>query len=173
LNQNVKVGDKFEVMPPGGHFKLSINEVPTSNYFFFGAGSGITPLMAMIESILEATDSSVCHLLYGNRDEANIIFKEKLDRLQLVYKDRIVIDYILSQPKKEKSIGIKSIFSSPKPTWKGKIGRIDKSLIAAFLEQYPKQVIKGYYICGPGKMINARCLIRAWHPRRFGSSRIF
>ena len=85
LNDAVKVGETFEVLPPNGHFKLTLEKTQPKHYYFFGAGSGITPLMSMITSLLENDPTASCHLLYGNRDEKNIIFRKKIDRLELVY----------------------------------------------------------------------------------------
>ena len=157
LNDEVKVGDSFEILPPNGHFKLdaSINEKHT--YYFFGAGSGITPLFSMITSILENSPHTDCHLLYGNRDEDNIIFQKKLDRFQLVYKDRFVLKYLLSQPKKRKPAGLFNFLKPPKVEWKDDIGRIDLKAIDRFMnkEKGTNQSIDGYFICGPGPMIEA------------------
>lgn len=139
LNDNIKIGDKIDVLPPNGHFQIIVAEQPKNNYIFLGAGSGITPLMSMVSSVLEKEPESSCHLIYGNRDEENIIFKSKLDRLQLVYQDRFQVQYILSQPQ---------------PTWQGLQGRIDKTHLKNCL---PKNgdAIDGYFICGPGAMIES------------------
>ena len=157
LNDAVKVGESFEVLPPNGHFKLTLEKTQTKHYYFFGAGSGITPLMSMITSLLENDPNASCHLLYGNRDENNIIFRKKIDRLQLVYKDRFKIKYILSRPLKEKPKGRFNFLSQPKTTWKGAVGRVDQKNIDLFLkeENAKNQKIHGYYICGPGPMIEA------------------
>ena len=155
LNNEVKVGDTYGVLPPNGHFKLSLKPEKKNIYYFFGAGSGITPLMSMIASILENEPNTHCHLLYASRNEGNIIYKRKLDRLQLVYKDRFDLSYILSRPKKEKSDGSFNILTSPKITWTGNVGRIDKENIERFLKNKNSKNIDGYYICGPGQMIEA------------------
>jgi len=157
LNDKIKVGQTFDVLPPNGHFKLTLEKNHEKHYYFFGAGSGITPLMSMITSLLENDDKAFCHLLYGNRDENNIIFRKKIDRLELVYKDRFKIKYILSRPLKEKSTGIFNFLSQSKTTWKGEIGRVNKKNIDLFLkeENTKNQEIHGYYICGPGPMIEA------------------
>ena len=138
LNDHVKIGDRIDVLAPNGHFKVSIQD-KKNNYFFFGAGSGITPLVSMIGSILEKEPDSHCHLLYGNRDEANIIFKSKLDRLALVYQDRFQVKYILSRPKNN---------------WQGQTGRVDTKSIDRFLK-VSNHPVDGYFICGPGAMIEA------------------
>jgi len=130
LNDGVKAGDSFDVLPPNGHFKLVIDEQKEHHYYFFGAGSGITPLVSMISSVLEKEPTSHCHLLYGNRDEDNIIFQKKLERLELVYKDRFSMRQILSRPKKIKG----GFFQSEKTTWNGRVGRVDKNSINQVLK---------------------------------------
>lgn len=155
LNDGVKVGDTFEVLPPNGHFKQDILPNEKHQYYFFGAGSGITPLFSMITSILENEPQTTCHLLYGNRDEDNIIFNKKIDRLQLVYRDRFKVKYLLSRPKKTKPTGLFNSFKTPEVKWKGEIGRIDSKSIDAFLSKEKNQTIDGYFICGPGPMIEA------------------
>lgn len=154
LNDQIKVGDQFEVMPPGGHFKLSVDKKHQNNYFFFGAGSGITPLMSMIHSILEKEPLSKCYLLYGNRNETSTIFNNKLKRLSLVYQNRLVVEHILSRPLKEKPKGILGNFFPAVAKWKGQVGRINSQMIGSFLKQHAEdKTIQGYYICGPGPMI--------------------
>ena len=155
LNDEVSVGDTFDVLPPNGHFKLALEEQTKHHYYFFGAGSGITPLMSMIGSILEKEPHTSCHLLYGNRDEDNILFQKKLDRLQLVYKDRFTLKYLLSQPKKNQRKGVFSFLQSPIVEWKGGVGRVGESSIAQFFQstKAENKQIDGYFICGPNPMI--------------------
>ena len=157
LNDEIKVGNTFDVLPPNGHFKLTLKEQGQRQYFFFGAGSGITPLMSMIGSILESEPQTVCHLLYGNRDEDNILFQRKLDRLQLVYKNRFKLNYLLSRPKKIQPKGMFSFLQSPTVSWTGATGRVDKKSIATFIKNNTTQntPVDGYFICGPNPMIEA------------------
>ena len=157
LNDHVKIGDTFDVLPPNGHFKLTLAEKEKHQYYFFGAGSGITPLIAMITSILANEPLSHCHLLYGNRDEDNIIFQKKLNRLRLVYKNRFNLKYILSRPKKEKPKGWKSFMQSSTIRWQGAIGRVEKNSIAAFFSEIntKKPKVDGYFICVPSLMIES------------------
>jgi ring-1,2-phenylacetyl-CoA epoxidase subunit PaaE len=163
LNDHIKVGTTFDVLPPNGNFKLTIAKTEKRHYFLFGAGSGITPLVSMITSLLESEPLAYCYLLYGNRDEDNIIFQKKLDRLHLVYQDRFRLKYILSRPKKTIAKGNFMFFQSPKVEWQGAIGWVDKNSIERFIEnENPKKdKINGYFICGPNSMIEAsyQCLI--------------
>jgi len=75
LNKNVKKGDALEIMRPDGRFTLITLPDVQRDHFFFAAGSGITPVMSMIKSMLEQEPKSTAYLLYGNKDENSIIFK--------------------------------------------------------------------------------------------------
>jgi len=162
LNDHVKIGQTINVLPPNGEFKLEVAENNAvfkneKHYYFFGSGSGITPLMSMLSSVLENDSLAHCNLLYGNRNEDNVIFKQNLDRLQLVYQDRFKVQYILSRPlKPKKSSFFKSRDESFVP-WTGEIGRVDKNSIRRFFKEAGSSQAKidGYYICGPGTMIQA------------------
>ncbi len=151
----IEKGSTVEVMPPEGRFYTKLDADNKKTYYFFGAGSGITPLMSIIKTTLEVEPQNTLYLLYGNRTEENIIFKEQLDRLQERYAGQFFVDYILSQPTKEKSGGLSGFFKKAKPTWKGKIGRIDANQIETFLRDRPVQYKDTeYFICGPGQMID-------------------
>jgi len=155
INRTVKSGDEIEVMPPDGRFFTKLKEEHRKNYYFFAAGSGITPIMSMVKTIVEKEAQSVIFLLYGNRDEKSIIFKEQLQQLEKRYAGQLIIEYILSQPLKEKSGGIGGLFKKSKISWQGKIGRIDQQNAKNFLLQNaPRTADSEYFICGPGAMID-------------------
>jgi len=151
----LKAGDVVEAMPPQGRFMASPESAARRDYFLFGAGSGITPLMSILRAVLEQEPKSSVHLLYGNRDEENIIFEKQLAELQKHYEGQLEVEHILSRPKKYKTGGLKGLFSSGKPKWDGKIGRIDIPAVQRFMAAHPGKVTdKQYYICGPGQMID-------------------
>jgi 3-ketosteroid 9alpha-monooxygenase subunit B len=85
LNAHARAGDVLKVLPPGGLFTLKES---TSPLFFFGAGSGITPIIALIKTAL-ATSSRVIRLVYANYDPASIIFKAELEELAAAHGDRL------------------------------------------------------------------------------------
>jgi ring-1,2-phenylacetyl-CoA epoxidase subunit PaaE len=152
----INVGSVVEVMPPQGRFTAKIADENRKTYYMFGAGSGITPLMSLIKTILEEEAQSSVFLLYSNREEEGIIFKEQLKRLEEKYAGQLLIEHTLSQPKKEKSSGISNFFSKSKTNWRGLTGRIDHRQITRFLDEHPKRYDdSSYYICGPGKMIDS------------------
>jgi ring-1,2-phenylacetyl-CoA epoxidase subunit PaaE len=152
--EKVEVGSTMQVMPPQGHFIVNPNHEQRKTYYLFGAGSGITPLMSILKTILEREPASTVHLLYGNRHEESIIFKKELDGLQSLYYGQLFLEHILSQPKREKAGGLGGLFSKGKMNWKGAVGRIDKTTVEKFLENHPKRTaVSEYYICGPADMM--------------------
>jgi len=155
LNDEIKPGSTIAVLPPMGNFKIALQNSIPINYLLIGAGSGITPLLSMITSVLDEESENTCHLLYGNSHENSIIFKSKLDRLALVYANRFTVDYVLSKPILSKEKGVLSFLNKGKQTWLGSVGRINETLIAEFLKKNQKNNNNEYYICGPGAMIEA------------------
>ncbi|WP_020570615.1 ferredoxin--NADP reductase [Neolewinella persica] len=155
IADNLRPGDLVEVMPPQGRFLVKPDPASRRDYYLFGAGSGITPLMAILRTLLEHEPKSSVYLLYGNRDEENIIFSEQLKVLQNRYEGQLVVHHTLSRPKKYKVGGLKGLFSGGKPKWTGTIGRIEIKTVQDFLNANPGAVEdKHYYICGPGEMID-------------------
>lgn len=151
-----EIGNEVSVAPPEGHFVLNVDGLKRKNHYFFAAGSGITPIMAMIKTLLEEEAISKVYLLYGNRDEDNIIFKDDLDALESKYNEQLHIVFTLSAPKKEKSGGLTGMFKKSAVAWKGETGRISIQKVEKFLEDYPLQGLPAtYYLCGPGEMITS------------------
>ena len=152
----LKAGDQVEVMAPQGRFVAKLDEDNNKTYYLFGAGSGITPLMSIAKTVLEKENMSTVFLFYGNRDEDCIIFKSELDALEKKYDNQLIVNHILSQPKKEKSGGFGGFFKKEKISWEGEVGRIDATTVKKFLNKNPKRgKAAEYFICGPGNMIEA------------------
>jgi ring-1,2-phenylacetyl-CoA epoxidase subunit PaaE len=154
LFDKIKEGDRLEVMTPEGNFVVLPDHMQKRKHFFIAAGSGITPVMSMILTILEHEPKSTCHLLYGSRDEQGIIFKEQLDILEKKYEGQLSVTHVLSQPSTRKEGGIAGLFSKKVTDWKGLKGRISIAIIDDFLTSgEDKQTSSQYYICGPGDLI--------------------
>ncbi len=153
IHEQIKAGDQIEVMPPEGRFVVETDEEKRRSYFLFGAGSGITPLMSILKTVLEQEPKSEVHLLYGSRDENNIIFKDELSQLKSRYAGQLRVENILSRPMRNKSKGLGGLFSKGSVSWEGKTGRIDPAAVDKFLSETPNQNEDClYYICGPGNM---------------------
>lgn len=142
IRDHLKQGDIIDVMPPMGGFRIDPVTDKQRHYILIGAGSGISPLMSMLKTVLYVEPLSKVSLWYGNRDETSIILYKQLENLKKKYKDRLYIYYSLTQPS---------------PKWKGGKGRLDEQhiydlILKLFMvDTYRKQ----YYICGPEGMMLA------------------
>lgn len=138
-NQKLKEGDVLDVMPPEGRFELdSAFAKAKKTYAAFAAGSGITPIMSMIRTVLEQSDQSKFVLVYGNKTPEDTIFKEALIALKNQYKDRLSIEFIYSQSRENGA----------------HFGRIVKSTVNFVVKnKYASLDFDHYYLCGPEAMI--------------------
>ncbi len=99
-NTALKAGDTIEVMPPNGHFGVTIHQ-PNTNYIGFASGSGITPILSIVKDVLHANESATFTLVYGNKNVGSIIFKEELEALKNIYINRFRLIHILSREHQE------------------------------------------------------------------------
>jgi ring-1,2-phenylacetyl-CoA epoxidase subunit PaaE len=154
MTTQLAVGTTVAVMPPQGRFFTPADVTNRKNYYMIGAGSGITPLLSMIKTIVETEPQSVVYLLYSNRNEESIIFKQQLDELQTRYVNQLYVEHILSQPKREKSGGLFGVFSKGTLNWQGKVGRISEDVLEKWLQDAPKTHKQSeVFICGPDAMM--------------------
>ena len=153
LCDTLTAGDEIEVMPPEGRFTVTPDADRKATYYMFGAGSGITPLMSQIRSILEHEPLSTIHLLYSNKSEDTIIFHQELNDLISRFEGQLTVDHTLTQEGKSGLLG--GLFGKKKQTsWAGLTGRIDGRKVREFIEKYPNRLTEArYHICGPGNMI--------------------
>jgi len=143
VGDHLKVEDELEVMIPQGRFFADIKEDAYKTYFLFAAGSGITPIISILKSVLIASPNSAVNLFYGNANQSTIIFKNKLDELMKQYPERLQIVHTLSNP---------NVWSTWEQ-WKGRKGRIDAEAVEWFITNHPPIAQSTeYYICGPGAM---------------------
>ncbi len=143
IGDHLKAGDELEVMVPQGRFYADVTEDAYKTYFLFAAGSGITPIISILKSVLIASPYSRVNLFYGNTNQDSILFKEELDELQIQYPERLQIVHTLSAPK---------VWTTWEQ-WKGRKGRIDAEAVEWFISNYPPIAQSTeYYICGPGTM---------------------
>lgn len=80
LNETLKVGDILEVMSPMGNF-YNLKSASNKNIVLFAGGSGITPMLSIIKTLLKNETSAKLTLFYGNQNEASIIFKDELNAI--------------------------------------------------------------------------------------------
>lgn len=133
---DLKVGDEIEIAAPEGRFLL--NPEPNKNYIAFAAGSGITPVLSMIKTVLENESSSTFTLVYGNKSIADTIFYNELLHLQKKYSN-FNLEFVCSRERQENML----------------FGRIDKPFTNFFIKNKYKDIsFDAAFLCGPEEMIN-------------------
>ncbi len=158
LHDQLKAGDTLEIAAPDGRFFNTLDPEKRRTYYLFGAGSGITPLMSILKTVLEAEPMSTVFLLYGSRDEQNIIFRDALDQLAERYNGQLFVEHVLSRPKKESGGGLLGMFKKSTQNWQGRTGRVDGRAVGDFLEENPPHGPESecqYFLCGPGSFADA------------------
>lgn len=133
-NETLKVGDTLNVHTPEGRF-LYNHKNTGDTVIGFAAGSGITPIMSIIQSVIYQTNNTFV-LVYGNKSLEETMFKDQLFDLVSKFPDRLKIRFVFSQKQEENSL----------------YGRIESATVAEILKEKPE--VDGYYVCGPEAMIN-------------------
>lgn len=139
LVDQLKPGDLMKVMEPKGSFTTEFGEGNKRKFVLLAGGSGITPLMSIMKSALVSEPNSDILLIYQNRNEGSIIYKEFQDELKNRYPDRLNITHILSKPSHD---------------WKGLKGRLSREQIEDIFDRYeikPDNV--AVFTCGPQGMM--------------------
>jgi ring-1,2-phenylacetyl-CoA epoxidase subunit PaaE len=139
-NEVLKPGDILEVMPAAGHFTADFGEKRAA-YAAFAAGSGITPVLSIMKTVLRSEPESRFTLFYGNRQSSQILFLEELAGLKNRYMRRLEIFHFLSM--EEDDI---EIFN----------GRLDEQKCAEILRTLVAPLaVEKFFICGPEGMMLA------------------
>ena len=137
-NTILKVGDVLDVAEPNGRFVFEANEAKTRTIAAFAAGSGITPVLSIVKTLLEEEPFSNFILVYGNKTLADAMFIDDLLELKKQYKNRFHAHFIYSQSRETDAL----------------FGRIEKSTVNLIVKNKYKDVsIDSFYLCGPEQMI--------------------
>ncbi len=111
LCDNILAGDTIEVLPPSGRF-TPVNL--DGDFLLWAAGSGITPVISILKSVLTAGTGRVI-LCYANRDERSVIFAAELRALAARHADRLTVLHWLESvqglPTRAHLGGFASLFS--------------------------------------------------------------
>lgn len=138
-NSQLKKGDILEVLPPTGKFYTRLDPSHRKKYVAIAAGSGITPIISIIKTVLATEPLSEFTLVFGNRNRSSIIFREALEALKNKYMERFRLVHVLSRERTDAEINH---------------GRIN----AAKCEELGAKLIdwmdsEHYFLCGPEAMI--------------------
>ena len=151
LADSLKPGARVKVMEPMGQFTTEYNKAKKRHIIMFAGGSGITPMMSIIKSILTQEPDSIVSLIYCNRDIDSIIFKDELEKLQTNDEGRLHVIHVLD--------------NAPM-NWQGYSGLLNHEMLTKLFERIPDWGIENstYLMCGPeGMMKNAESLLALRH----------
>jgi len=136
-NDELKLGVTVEALPPSGVFHLP-QERAAKSYLGFAGGSGITPVLAILKTVLEEEPESDFTLVYANRAVNTIMFREELEDLKNRFMGRLTVIHVLEADQEI------DLFA----------GRVDEAKVTALVEHWiDLTAIGATYICGPEPMM--------------------
>lgn len=132
------VGDRLLALPPQGRFTVPLDPHHAKAYLAVAAGSGISPVMAVMRAILDTEPNSRVALIYGNRDSTSVIFRDALCDLKDTYLSRLEVIHVFSREPREPDL---------------LNGRITPSKLAELSKQLvPVTEFDEVFVCGPEPM---------------------
>lgn len=138
-NSVLTEGDTIQVHPAEGKFILP-ERIDGKTFCAFAAGSGITPVMSMIRTVLSQSETAKFVLVYGNKSPEQTIFLQDLLSLQKEFPKRFFPEFIYSEAKEDSA----------------KFGRIERSTVNYVIKnKYEGFEFSEFYLCGPEPMIDA------------------
>jgi ring-1,2-phenylacetyl-CoA epoxidase subunit PaaE len=135
ISEKLKAGDTIEVLVPEGRFFVPLDPSAARHYLGIAGGSGITPILSIMRTVLAREPKSRFTLIYGNRRQRSTMFKEELEDLKNRYLTRLVLHHVFSQEQTD----------APLTT-----GRLTREKIGEFLRTLidPKRIDHAF-VCGP------------------------
>jgi ring-1,2-phenylacetyl-CoA epoxidase subunit PaaE len=137
--EQLKAGDTLELMTPTGSFGTPLDPLATKNYVAIAAGSGITPILSILQTTLEVETESRFTLIYGNRDADSTMFRDELDDLESRYADRLWVIHVRSrEPHHPEHLR----------------GRVDRPKLDQWLRsELAEDAVDEWFLCGPVEMV--------------------
>lgn len=129
----LRPGDTLDVLPPLGNFTPPRNG--PGHHAFVAAGSGITPVLSIVSTVLASDSDSRVTLLYGNRRTDTVMFADELADLKDAYRARLQLVHVLSREPRDVEL-----FS----------GRLDADRLRALFDSVvPASDVDHWWLCGP------------------------
>jgi ring-1,2-phenylacetyl-CoA epoxidase subunit PaaE len=135
IHERLRVGDQVQVMAPQGRFFVPIEPQARRHHLGIAGGSGITPILSILKTVLAREPHSRFTLLYGNRSLQSTMFKEELEDLKDRWMTRLVLHHVFSDEPTESPLNA---------------GVLDRAKVGEFLRSVvPAAGIDQAYVCGP------------------------
>ena len=138
INTHLKPGDTLQVMAPQGRFFVPLDPTAHRHHVGIAGGSGITPILSIMKTVLAREPHARFTLLYGNRSLQSTMFKEELEDLKNRYLTRLVLHHVFSDEPTDSPLNM---------------GVMNRDKLGEFLRSVvPAASIAHAYICGPVQM---------------------
>lgn len=138
-NETLAAGMTLEAMEPMGSFHTPIAPQQAKNYLGFAGGSGVTPVLSIMKTVLAREPASTFTLVYANRGVNTIMFREELEDLKNLYMGRLTVIHILESDAQDIEL-----FT----------GRVDaEKCTALFTHWIDIDSVDTAFICGPEPMM--------------------
>ncbi len=132
-------GDRIDVMSPQGTFTSRLDDLDDKHVVGIAAGSGITPLMSLAQTVLARSETSRFTLVYTNRSTMDVMFLEDLAELKDRYPARLALHHVLSREQR----------TAPLLS-----GRIDEDKLRRMLDALiPPAHVDEWFLCGPFELV--------------------
>jgi ferredoxin-NADP reductase len=131
--RTLKVGDWAMIDAPYGKFTF---EGENEKVALLAGGIGITPFRSICKYCTDMRLTAKITLLYGNRSESDIVFKEELEELE----------------RQNENLKVVFMLNEASSGWKGVAGVIDAELVKKEVPDYKERM---FYVCGPPPMVQA------------------
>src|SRR5690625_510157 len=152
-HEELAVGDTINVMNPQGSFTSRMQTTALNDpeaiaeahsddgghFVAIAAGSGITPIMSIVATLLNTSSKATVDLVYANRSAMDVMFAEELGDLKDKYPARLSIHHVLSREQR-----ISPLMS----------GRIDEDKLEELLTNVvPVENAVEWFLCGPFELV--------------------
>ena len=138
INEHLRAGDSLQVMAPQGRFFVALEPAAERHHVGIAGGSGITPILSIMKTVLAREPRSRFTLIYGNRQLRSTMFKEEIEDLKNRYMSRLVLQHVFSDEHTDAPINS---------------GTMNREKIGEFLATVvPAARIDHVYVCGPFQM---------------------
>jgi ring-1,2-phenylacetyl-CoA epoxidase subunit PaaE len=135
INEHLKPGDTLQVMAPEGRFFVPLAPDLARHYLGIAGGSGITPILSIMKTVLAAEPLSTFTLIYANRRQRSTMFMEEIEDLKNRYLTRLVLHLVFSQ--EQMDVPLNS-------------GRLSRDKLAEFIGPLVDPAsIDHAFVCGP------------------------
>jgi ring-1,2-phenylacetyl-CoA epoxidase subunit PaaE len=139
LAQTLPLGATLDALAPTGRFKATVDSGRAKSYAAFAAGSGITPVLSIVATLLAGEPHSRVLLVYGNRATGRTMFLDDVFALKDRYLDRLTVHCLMSREPQDVEL-----FN----------GRLDGARLRELARtEFDPRRIDEYFICGPGSMV--------------------